>query len=156
MAKKCDNKSVGMLVWNEGNLLLIERKRPPYGFAPPAGHLDEDGDEYETSARRELWEEVGLTAKSLELKIEGRKENHCRREGGTHHYWKVYEVIASGKIKRNIDETKQVGWYSRDKLGEFAKRTEDYIAGNVSEIEWQSSPGIEPVWYELMKELSII
>lgn len=59
MTKKCDNKSVGMLVWRDGSLLLIERRKPPFGFAPPAGHIDGD-DSFEESAKRELKEEVGL------------------------------------------------------------------------------------------------
>ncbi|NQV00584.1 MAG: NUDIX hydrolase, partial [Parcubacteria group bacterium] len=95
MTKKCDNKSVGMLVWRDEKLLLIERKKQPFGFAPPAGHLDEDNS-FEHSAERELKEEVGLDSKSIELLVEGRKENPCRREGGSWHYWKIYKIEAGG------------------------------------------------------------
>ena len=78
MAKKCDNKSVGMLVWRDGGLLLIERKKPPFGSALPAGHIDGDNS-FEESAKRELQEEVGLETQNIKLLIEGRKENPCRR-----------------------------------------------------------------------------
>ena len=57
MSAKCDHTSVGILVWKEEKLLLIERKNFPFGFAPPAGHLD--GDTYEEAAKRELLEETG-------------------------------------------------------------------------------------------------
>ena len=47
---KCDHTSVGILVWKDSKLLLIERKNFQFGFAPPAGHLD--GDFYEEAAKR--------------------------------------------------------------------------------------------------------
>lgn len=155
MAKVCDNKSVGMLVWKDNKLLLIERKQPPFGFAPPAGHLDDDTS-FEKAAKRELNEEVGLETKSLRLVTEARKENPCRREGGSWHYWKIYEVKAEGKLRPSKDETKQVGWYSRIQIEKLAKRTEQYLASKIAENEWQASPGLEPVWYEWFKELKII
>jgi len=57
--KSCDNTSVGMLVRKEDKVLLLERMKPPYGFAPPAGHVDEDltstgKKDFEAAARREL------------------------------------------------------------------------------------------------------
>jgi ADP-ribose pyrophosphatase YjhB (NUDIX family) len=52
------------LCQKDGKILLIERAKFPKGFACPAGHVDEDSD-YETSAKRELKEEVGLDAENL-------------------------------------------------------------------------------------------
>lgn len=144
--KKCDNKSVGMLVWRDNKLLLIERKKFPFGFAPPAGHVDSDNS-FEEAAKKELLEEVSLQAKKMELVFEGRKENPCRR-GGTWHYWKVYNVVAHGKLNRSESETKQAGWYSKNEVFSLAARTEKYLKGNILEEEWQKSPGLEPVWYE--------
>lgn len=155
MTKKCDNKSVGMLAWRDNKLLLIERKKPPFGFAPPAGHLDED-DSFEHSAKRELMEEVGLNSKNIELLIEGRKENPCRREGGSWHYWKIYKIETSGEIKRSEDETKQANFYSKNDLLLLASKTEKYISGDINQDDWEKSPGLEPVWYEWLKELKII
>lgn len=156
MPKICDHKSVGMLVWKNGELLLIERKKPPFGFAPPAGHLDEDGDNFKSAAERELREEVGLNAENIELVMEGRKENPCRREDGSWHYWKIYEIDAGGEIKRSEDETKQAGFYGKDKISLLALRTEKYLQGKINQEEWEKNPGIEPVWYEWFKELKIV
>jgi len=156
MAKQCDHKSVGILVWRDDKLLLIERKKFPFGFAPPAGHLDEDGDDFEKAAKRELLEEVGLEAKNIELVAEGKKENLCRREGGAWHYWKIYQVEAEGEIKRSEDETKQAGWYGKDEITQMAKRTEKYAAGEISEQEWQEAPGLEVVWRDWLIDLKII
>lgn len=153
--KKCDHTSVGMHVWRDSKLLLIERRKYPFGLAPPAGHVDDNPD-YEEAAKKELEEETGLRVESLKLIQEGRKENPCRREGGTWHYWKIYDVKAKGKVKRSPDETKQAGWYSKKEIEKLAQRTKKYLAEKISEEEWQKTPGLEPVWYQWMKELEII
>lgn len=155
MHKQCDHKSVGILVWKDDCLLLIERKKPPFGFAPPAGHVDDHGS-FEQAATDELSEEVGLEVQSMKLLIEGRKDNPCRRKDGTWHYWKIYEVKALGEVKRSPEETKQAGFYTKENLQLLAKKTEKYLRGEISDIDWESSPGIEPVWYEWLKELNII
>lgn len=151
----CDHKSVGMLVWKNDQLLLIERKRPPFGFAPPAGHVDGDMS-FEESVKRELKEEVGLEANSIQLLAEGRKDNPCRREGGTWHNWKVYLLEARGELRENKDEAKRIGFYAKSDLLGLAAKTEKYLKGEINEDDWQSSPGLEPVWYQWLKELKII
>jgi len=155
MSKRCDNKSVGMLVWQENKLLLIERKKPPFGFAPPAGHVEDKGS-FEDAAKEELKEEVGLTLTKITFMAEGKKNNPCRREGGAWHYWKVYETETKGKLKPGKDEIKQAGWYSKGQINILVKRTEDYLDGKIDEQEWENSPGIEPVWREWFKKLDII
>ncbi|MBI4087134.1 NUDIX hydrolase [Candidatus Kaiserbacteria bacterium] len=151
----CDHTSVGIFVWKDGKLLLIERGMRPWGFAVPAGHVDGDAT-FEEAATRELKEEVGLDAPELTLLAEGRKENQCRRTNGTWHYWKLYEAKTTGEIKRSVDETKRAGWYSKEYVGELARRTEAYENGRISEPEWERGPGLEPVMYEWFKELRII
>ena len=151
----CDHKSVGMLIRKGGKILLIERKRPIFGFAPPAGHVDNKGS-FENAAKEEVEEEVGLTPKKIKLIIEGKKNNPCRRKDGTWHYWKIYQVEAEGEIKRSEEETKQADWFSNNQINSLAKRTQKYLAGKISEEEWQKSPGLEPVWFEWFKELKIL
>ena len=144
-----------MIVKKGDEILLIERARFPFGFAIPAGHVDDDAT-YEDAARRELKEEVGLDAEELMLVKEGKKENVCRREDGTWHYWKIYEVIVSGKIERSVDETKQAGWYTREQIKELAERTERYNRKEIADEEWQDEPGLESVMYEWFKELGLL
>ena len=136
MAKICDHKSVGMMVWKEGKLLMIERKKWPPGFAVPAGHVDGDVN-FDDAARRELKEEVGLDAINLTLIYEGRRENPCRREDGSWHYWKIYKVEAKGEVVRSLEETKQAGWYSIEEIKEMGDK-------------------VEPIWREFFKELKMI
>ena len=155
MAKKCDHTSVGMLVHRGDTFRLIERMNPPVGFAPPAGHVDDFGS-FEEAARQELKEEVGLDMKGLTLLAEGRRENPCRREDGNWHYWKIYELNADGTVQRSESETKQAHFYTRNDLLSLADKTEKYIRGSISQTDWERSPGLEPVWYEWLKELKII
>jgi ADP-ribose pyrophosphatase YjhB (NUDIX family) len=155
MSKTCDHTTVGMFVWNKDDLLLIERGMSPYGFAVPAGHVDGDAT-FEIAAKRELKEEVGLNTESLELIFEGRKENRCHRKDGSWHYWKLYKVIPSGKILRNLDETRRVGWYNKNQIRELAQRTGEYEAGKISESEWEKNPGLELIMRDLFGELKII
>ena len=90
------------------------------------------------------------------LIIEGRKENPCRRSNGNWHHWKIYQIEASGTVNRSLDETKQAGFYTKDDLLRLAERTEQYQRGEIAEPDWEESPGIEPVWYEWLKELRVI
>jgi len=154
MSKLCDHTSVGMFVWNEDKLLLIERAKFPFGYAIPAGHVDGDKT-YEDAARRELKEEVGFDTKKMEIIFEGRKENPCRREGGAWHYWKLYKVVTDGFLSRSMDETKKVGWYSKDQIRELAKRTELYKEGRISQEEWERDPGLEILMLDWVNELKI-
>jgi len=155
MEKICDHKSVGMLVWKDEKLLLIERMKFPFAFASPAGHLDEN-ESFEEMAKIELFEETGLVAKSLKLLIEGRKENPCRRTDGSWHYWQIFEVEAEGEINRSLSETKQFKWVSIKELSELAKRTGEYQTGKISEDDWRNNLGLEKVWCEWLSELKII
>jgi ADP-ribose pyrophosphatase YjhB (NUDIX family) len=155
MVKICDHTSVGMFVWKDDTLLLIERARFPFGFAIPAGHVDGDKT-FEESAARELKEEVGLDTKEMKLIAEGRRENLCRREGGTWHYWKLYKIEATGTIEGAVDETKRVGWYTKEQIKELGNKTEKYNRKEISEEDWDKDPGLEPIMYEWFKEFNII
>jgi ADP-ribose pyrophosphatase YjhB (NUDIX family) len=154
--KRCDHTSVGVLVHRDGRLLLIERARPPFGLAPPAGHVDESPS-FDAAAGRELWEEVGLTAQSLRLLGEGRKDNRCRRPGGTWHYWRIYEAADPiGEIDRSPDETRRVVWASPAQLWGAAARSRAYLQGRVGQDEWERHPGLEPVWRDWLRDLAIL
>src|SRR3989344_4619500 len=124
--KTCDNKSVGIIVRDkEGKILFIERKKYNFGFAPPSGHLD--GDTPEDAARKELEEEVGLSAQGLKFLLEKTLNNPCKREGGTEHRWHVYEAVDwRGEIKPSEDEVKSYLWLSPEDINSMAKRLEKF------------------------------
>jgi|SRR3989344_8148577 len=155
MSKICDHKSVGIFVWRDDKLLLIQRAKFPYGFAVPAGHVDDDST-FEDAAKRELMEEVGLTVTELHLLAEKRKENPCRRVDGTWHYWKLFSAKTKGDVNRSLDETKLARWFDRDEIKKLALRNEQYLHNDMNDDEWKENPGLEPVMYELFKELEIL
>lgn len=171
MAKVCDNKSVGILVWKDGKLLMIERKKYNFGFTIPAGH--QDGDDPETCAKKELSEEVMLEAEEVAIKLAMTLPNPCKREGGTHHEWTMVEATHwRGEVKPSADETKQYLWASREEIARFAALLEKFAGENkipltkdnlpaiVKETNeqpsWQDSPGLEPPMYFLFKKLGVL
>lgn len=152
--RPCSNKSAGVILQKGDKILLLERKNIPLGFAAPAGHVESD-ESFEEAARRELNEETGIDATTLLFLGEAKKgDNPCRR-GGTWHYWKVYKAETDGEIHRN-EESKQIGWFSKDDILQLAQKTERYLRGEIIEKDWEATPGLEPVWYEWFKELHII
>ncbi|UFS89540.1 NUDIX hydrolase [Bradyrhizobium daqingense] len=150
--KLCDHTSVGILVRKGSSILLIERAQPPFGFAPPAGHVDDHGS-YEQAAIAELAEEVGLTALHLSFLHEERLHNRCRRPNGTWHLWKIYEAIVEGEVRLSRREARRALWASPVQLRELAARSERYQRGLIGEREWNAKPGLEPIWVYLFGQL---
>jgi ADP-ribose pyrophosphatase YjhB (NUDIX family) len=152
----CDHTSVGILVFQEEKLLLIDRKRPPLGLAAPAGHVDKHGDaddpeekQFEDAARAELEEEAGLRVISLKLIGEGRKENPCRRPEGTWHYWRIYLAEAEGELKPSTEETRGHVWCSKREM-------EELLSGESIMISSGKLGGLERVWLDWFTELDIL
>jgi ADP-ribose pyrophosphatase YjhB (NUDIX family) len=58
---------VSACVWRRGQVLLVQRAKPPAGiWAFPGGHV-EPGEKLEAAAGRELMEETGITAAFSQL-----------------------------------------------------------------------------------------
>lgn len=152
----CDHTSVGVLIFCDGKLLLIERKRFPMGFAPPAGHVDDDHS-FDEAARRELQEEVGISGACLSLVIEGRKDNPCRRERGLWHYWRIYQAnVDVNELTLSDAEARSAKWCDREELVRLQLRTEAYLRNELTEEEWAEIPGLEPVWAEWLQQIGIL
>lgn len=153
----CDHTSVGILVFRDGKLLIIDRKRPPKGLAAPAGHVDKHGrseistaGKYQAAAFSELKEETGIIASSsLELLYDGIKNNPCRRPDGTWHHWKIYKVEATGELKPSAAETRAAFWCTREQMM-------DLLSDIPVLLEGGRQAGLEPVWKEFFGELNIL
>lgn len=114
-ANKEMHYSVGALIKRDGKYLLIDRLKPPFGFAGVAGHVDE-GETPKQALIREVWEESGLKVISSKLLFEEELDwNWCRREIGVH-YWYLYECEVEGEIIENKSETKAISWYSQEQI----------------------------------------
>jgi ADP-ribose pyrophosphatase YjhB (NUDIX family) len=111
--------SVGAIIKNEkGEYLLIDRLKKPFGFACPAGHVDE-GETPLIAIIREVEEETGLKPLVIEETEIGdcsdAPKEACSR-GIVNHVWYLYNVTASGELVVKADEVKSIGWYSIDKI----------------------------------------
>lgn len=151
--ERCTNASAGLIVERDGRLLLLERRKPPLGFACPAGHVDE-GETPLEAARRELREETGLIAVNLTLVWEARVTQHntCSRPGGTWHQWSVYTPTAppTGDVTPDPGEAVSFDWVDRGSVDVLARRTRAYLAGMITEDQWARYPGLEPVWLDIL------
>ena len=147
----------------------------PEAFALPAGHGD--GVSLADAAKKESEEEVGALILENKLVWSGKIDNPCKREGGDHHFWEVYQAISwSGELKAGSD-AKEFFWCSPKLLRQLAKRTEyfmtkytipHYHVGELTKAifgdpvtkntdpEWKAEMGLEPVWYFILKQLRII
>ena len=173
----CDHASVGVIARDEqGRILMIQRRKYPFGFAPPAGHLD--GLTYPLACHKEFEEETGLKVVGAPKPLipknpkKGLPFGGCRR-GGEYHHWQIFEVQWAGELKLNKSETKFLGWMKVEEIKKLAERTKEYLsrwhmARKAEEASWTSairesldkgwekSPGLEVVWYEFFQELGII
>lgn len=107
--------SVGALIKKGDKYLLIDRTIPPFGFAGPAGHIDK-GESAAQSLKREVEEESGLKVQKCKLLFEEELDWNWCSVGVRIHYWYLFECEATGKIKRNHEETKSIGLYSADEI----------------------------------------
>jgi ADP-ribose pyrophosphatase YjhB (NUDIX family) len=154
---------VGVVVHNpKGEVLLIERARWPWGWAPPSGHVDQDVDGagqplWRASAVREVQEEVGLELEegALVRLGGGQKANMCRREDGDWHEWMIFEASSRGEVVLEMSEAKRWQWASQDQIRGLAARTGEWEAGEVEDGAWQDSPGLQEVWVQWFSELGV-
>lgn len=145
MTEACDHRSVGVLIVNPNDeVLVIERARPPLFWAPPAGHVDDHGDEL-TTAIEETREEVGieLSINGLERVLSGEHmiHNQCRRSTDGWHDWTVFTArVGEADVLASPEEVKRFAWVSRAVLHEMA-------------YDVESSMKLEPVWVDMLEKI---
>lgn len=153
--KLCDHQSVGVIVTDaDERLLLLNRAKPPAGKAPIAGHVDEHGTP-RNAAEAEAFEEAGLALTSLVPAAEGQLPNVCRRPAShtkhDGHFWTIFEaMVDSPQVTFSADETHGGGWYTSRQVQELADQTIAAIKNGYGLI------GLEPVWVHWLGELGYI
>ncbi|HIY42972.1 MAG TPA: NUDIX hydrolase [Candidatus Nocardiopsis merdipullorum] len=159
MPKQCCKTSVGVLILSEDRreLLMIERGTAPAGIAPVAGHALDEHDSYESAAREEVAEEIGLLVTGLtRLPGGGYHPGRCRRENSTGHVWELFEATVAGNLDPSEREVRTVEWWDLSEIQPLADRTADYAAGRITTGEVAEDPGLEPVWCHHLTELGHI
>ncbi len=114
---------------------MLDRVNYPYGWACPAGHIDER-EGVEEALLREVKEETDLEIGDYKLLIhEFIDWNECA-QGVRGHDWYVFEIINwEGNPKEKDKEAKQFSWIAPAKLKKL---------------------NLEPVWEHWFKKLKII
>ncbi len=127
--------TVGAVIKQDDKYLLIDRVNPPFGFAGPAGHIDDDVEDEIQAVNREVKEETGLSVIKCKLLFhEELGENVCTK-GATRHSWHLFECEVTGNIERSVRETKSINYYSPQEIKQLP---------------------LEPVWDYWFKKLKII
>lgn len=126
--------SVGALIRKDDKYLLIDRAKPPFGFAGLAGHIDEGEDEIQ-ALKREIEEESGLKIRKYKILFEEELGWNWCNKGANVHYWYLFGCKVSGEMQQNYVETKSIGWYTPDEIKAIK---------------------LEPVWKYWFKKLKII
>lgn len=184
MAKICDHTSVGLVAEEDDRFAMIFRGNYPEAWAMIAGHIDEHGGVEKDillgakkAIRAEAAEEGGLQLGRFVRVFSEDIPNPCKREDGTHHQWLVFEAYDWTGTLRAASDAKRAEWVSREKLVELARITERFarkydkspmnVAGLTHAVlgdpgekqtdpEWKANPGLEPVWYYILKMLNKI
>jgi 8-oxo-dGTP pyrophosphatase MutT (NUDIX family) len=134
--KNPKHKSAGIIIQNTHNeLLMIDRANFPYGWACPAGHINE-GETPEQAAIRETQEETGLELVDCALLVhEYVGWNECA-QGTKGHDWFVYRALGwEGEIKATNKEAKEIKWQPKADLPRL---------------------NLEPVWKYWFEKLKIL
>ena len=111
------HKSAGIIIQNSQNeILMIDRANYPYGWACPAGHIDE-GETPDQAVVREAKEETGLELIDHELLLhEYISWNECAL-GEKGHDWFVFRALGwEGEVKQAEKEAKAIKWQPIDEL----------------------------------------
>jgi 8-oxo-dGTP pyrophosphatase MutT (NUDIX family) len=107
-------------VGNQQQTLLFLRRKFPYQYTIPAGHV-EIGQTPEAEMRREVKEETGLIVRQAVRLWPQEKlllADPCRR-GANFHRWHVFEVEAEGQPQLS-DEGRIIGWYNNAEIQDLA------------------------------------
>lgn len=126
--------SVGAIIKIDNKFLLINRTKPPFGFAGLAGHIDEGETEVEALIR-EVTEESGLRIIKHYLLFEEELDWNFCSKGINVHYWYLFECDVEGELTINKKESKSIAFYTNEEIKQLR---------------------LEPVWEYWFKKLKII
>lgn len=114
------HRSVGALIVNDGELLLLKRRKYPYKYSIPAGHLEEDEDP-DKAVAREVMEETGIEAdvEAFEQLFRGQIDDPCRR-GCDVHDWNLYVLeLEERPDTASNEEAERLEWVDLSEVDEL-------------------------------------
>ena len=112
------HRSVAAVIKKDGKFLMIDRVNFPFGWACPAGHIEEN-EESEEALKREVKEEVNIDVKKFKLMLHDFIEwNECKRGIRGHDFF-VYEVTEWGGDEKANFESKGMKWIGKEEIKEM-------------------------------------
>ncbi len=118
--------TVDIIIEIDGGIVLIERKKPPHGWAIPGGFVDY-GESFEKAAAREALEETGL---EVTLVRQFHTYSDPDRDQRQHTASTVFIARASGR-PRGLDDAVRARIFTRDTLPDLVfdhrKILDDYF-----------------------------
>jgi ADP-ribose pyrophosphatase YjhB (NUDIX family) len=105
--------TVDCIIDINSEIVLIERKNPPYGWALPGGFVDE-GETVEDAVVREMKEETNLSLENLQ---QFHVYSDPLRDPRGHTVSVVFTAIGVGEPKAQ-DDAKEIGLFTSDTLPE--------------------------------------
>ena len=120
-----------LLTDGKGGVLLQQRSmlkdcQPGKWGTSAAGHLDA-GEDYETAAKRELGEELGINPEDLDLKLAG--EVGPSEDNG-YEFIQLYVAVFSGALRTRASEVEATMWMGQDDLREWLSRRPQDFSGS--------------------------
>lgn len=124
------HRSVGALIVNDGEVLLLKRRKYPYKYSIPAGHLEEDEDP-DRAVAREVVEETGIEEdfKAFEQLFKGKIDDPCRR-GCDVHDWNLYVLrLDERPDTASNEEAEHLEWVEKSEIAskELTAPTEKFL-----------------------------
>lgn len=128
-----------MLEDNDGNVLLQKRAEtqalyPGRWDNSAAGHVDA-GEDYETAAKRELMEEIGIAG--AEFKEMGYYRSHGVFEGRQlNRFVKAYEVVIPKRAAFTLqtEEVSEIKWFTPEEFNRLASRHPEQVSDGILEV----------------------
>lgn len=112
------HRSVGAIIINDGKVLLLKRRKYPYKYSIPAGHL-EKGEDPDIAVTREVMEETKIEEdnKAFEQVFRGKIDDPCRR-GCDIHDWNLYSLEKNERPDTSSnEEAERLEWIDLKNLG---------------------------------------
>jgi len=113
------HRSVGALITNNGKVLLLKRRKYPYKYSIPAGHLEKNEDP-DKAVMREVMEETGIESdfEAFKQVFKGKIDDPCRR-GCDIHDWNLYRLELDKRPDTSSnEEAERLEWVEKSEVAE--------------------------------------